>query len=401
MKKLLILGQIPKEHGGSYTTGVANVIMEISQFLKKDFDIHIYATNFKSNSTKNIDGIKVLGYSYKKLLRLVILEFLNSPFKLINRFKGYRKEFGISPIKTFLYYITLKDYLHKIKPDVINAHGIMFAPILKNFNINDEVFYSFHGFMYDDPNSIKANKNRGLDINKLYTESAKWIKRAIYLTDEMKSKGENNLGISTIKSAIIPNGVNVTKFKFCENSRSEIRKAFNLKDSETVYISVGALTNRKNHIGFIEFLLRNNFTGSYWIIGKFEAEETKNKIIEYQEKISQFKIKIINYLPHNELFKYYSAADLYAHPSTSEGQALVVFEALCCGLPIIANQEIENTVCAGKAYNDVITFIDMKNSLLTENHTINRNELSKKCKRDFNWENTSQKYKKVFLNETN
>ncbi|WP_242083693.1 glycosyltransferase family 4 protein [Aestuariivivens sediminis] len=402
MKKLLILGQIPKEYGGRYTTGVANVIMELSHCLKKDFEIYIYATNFKSYTIKNIDGIQILGVSYRKILKLVLIEVFKSPWQLIRRFKDNKKKYGVSNLKTLLHFLNLKAYLNKIKPEIVNAHGIIFAPVLKNFDINKNVIYSFHGLMYDDPNSILANKTRGIEIGKLYRESSKFIHRAIFLNEEMKIKGERSLRIEAAKSEVIYNGVNTKKFKFCENSRLEIRKLFGLEETITVFISVGALTHRKNHIGFIEFLLRNNFSGVYWIIGKFEAEETKNKIIEYKDKIKQFKIEIINYVPHNELFKYYSAADLYAHPSTSEGQALVVFEALCCGLPVLVNEEIKSTVSLGKAYTGIVRFVNLKKSFLRqEKQIINRKILSKKCKKDFNWGISAKKYKKVFLDEFN
>ena len=63
----------------------------------------------------------------------------------------------------------LKYYIKKIKPNIINAHGIMFAPIIKHSGYNyKKIFYTFHGLMYDDNNSIKANKKRLIDVKKLY-----------------------------------------------------------------------------------------------------------------------------------------------------------------------------------------------------------------------------------------
>ena len=39
MKKLLILGQVPEEFGGNYTTGVANVIMELALHLSEEYQV--------------------------------------------------------------------------------------------------------------------------------------------------------------------------------------------------------------------------------------------------------------------------------------------------------------------------------------------------------------------------
>ena len=41
-------------------------------------------------------------------------------------------------------------------------------------------------------------------------------------------------------------------------------------------------------------------------------------------------------IPHDELVWWYSASDVFCHPSTSEGWVNVVMEALACGLPIVA-----------------------------------------------------------------
>ncbi|CAN0606107.1 unnamed protein product, partial [Ectocarpus sp. 12 AP-2014] len=158
---------------------------------------------------------------------------------------------------------------------------MVFSPIIKNLGFSKRTFFSFHGFMYADPASIEAGRKRGVCMQKLYSEGAKNIKRPIYLTPEMKEKGEKELGIKSVNAQIISNGVNVSKFVFSEKSRHELRKLMNVKDNEQVYISVGALTNRKNHLGFIKFLIENNFEGHYWIIGKSESQETKDQIIKH------------------------------------------------------------------------------------------------------------------------
>lgn len=400
MKKLLILGQLPKEYGGSYTTGVANVIMELSFYLKEDFDTYIYGTNLNTSKNEQINGITTLGYSYNTLLILMVKEFLRTPLKMIKMYLEFKNHFGIRPIKNLLYYVVIKNNIRRIKPDVINAHGIMFAPVLKNIEEAKNAFYSFHGFMYDDKNSILANKKRGVDIEKLYFNSAKYVKKAIYLTEEMKYKGEEGLKLSPRKSVIIPNGVNIDKFKYCKESRKSIRNSLGINNDEKIIISVGALTNRKNHIGFINFLIRNNFKGHYWIIGKFEAQETKNKILEYQKNVIGFNIKVNNYVPHDELYKYYSVADIYAHPSTSEGQALVVFEALCCGVPLIINEDIEGTVCVGDKYSKNVHYVNLNESLMPDLIDFDRDLLSTMCKNDFNWSIVTNQYKD-FLNANN
>lgn len=399
MKKLFIIGQIPKEYGGSYTTGVANVIIELADVLKDDFDIYLYATNYKDTKVKENYGFKILGYSYTKFIKLIILQLVKNPLLLVKLYKEFNNEFGIPPVKFILNHLLLRYYIDKLKPEIINAHGIVFSPLLKNLKNSAKVFFTFHGLMYDDDNSIKANKKRGIDVYKLYNNGAKYIDNPIYLTEEMKIKGEYDLKIESKQSYIIPNGVNVAKFRFCETSRDELRVKFGVNDNDLIFISVGALTNRKNHIGFIKYLIKNDFKGQYWIIGKFEAEQTKQQILEYQKSIKDFKIRIFDYVAHETLYKYYSAADIYAHPSTSEGQALVVFESLCCGLPVLVNEEIKGTVSVGENYTKSVIFINLKEQRILPEFNIDREKLSLKCKTDFNWNEIGNLYKNVFTNE--
>jgi glycosyltransferase involved in cell wall biosynthesis len=396
MKKLLILGQIPKEYGGSYTTGVANVIIEISSIFKTSYNTYVYATNLNSNKSVIYDDITFLGYSKKLLFKLLFFEIVRNPIKIVRELFNYKIEFGVPFIKLFLYRILIKNYIKEFKPDIINAHGMIFSPIMKHLGLSEKTYFSFHGFMHMDQNSIDENKRRGILMKKLYENGAKYIYNPIYLNPEMKKMGEEILGIRDSNASIISNGVNISKFKFSEEKRVEIREEMNIAEKEVVFISVGALTNRKNHLGFINFLIKNQFNGSYWIVGKVESEETQKEIkILLKNKSLPFKVKLFNYIPNNELYGYYSAADIYAHPSTSEGQALVVFEGMCCGIPVVVNREIEGTIGLNSSFNEYIKFVNLENDAIPK-FSIERKRLSEKCKEELSWEETAKKYKKVF-----
>ncbi len=398
MKKLLILGQIPKEYGGSYTTGVANVVLEIASILKESYATHIYATNLNSSKPKKHNGITFLGYSKKLLLKLLFVEVIKRPIGIVKELRNYKNEFGVPQYKFLLYRILIKNYIQELKPDIINAHGMIFSPIMKHLKLSEKTFFSFHGFMHNDPNSIVANQERGISMQKLYNNGAKYVFNPTYLNPEMKDIGEAQLKINSRNPSIISNGVNVSTFRYSEVDRKEIRQELQVPDSEEVFISVGALTNRKNHLGFIDFLTRNQFKGSYWIIGKVESEETQEKILSLSKnKDLPFTIKLFSYIPNSELYRYYSGADVYAHPSTSEGQALVVFEAMCCGTPVVVNKEIKGTLGLDNSYDPYVQFVDLNKDTIPS-FLVNREQLSEKCKEELSWEVTAKKYVQFFEN---
>ncbi len=400
MKKLLILGQIPKEYGGNYTTGVANVIMELSSHLSRHLSLYLYGTNLNARVQSPIDNIHFLGYSKRLLLRLVMLHFLTRPLGVFRECRDYRKVYGVPPIKFFAYRVMIQEYIRKIQPDYINAHGMIFTPVIKQLKLEKEVFFSFHGFMHDDPASVLANRHRGIDMKKLYEEGARVVRKSVHLTPDMRRMGIEQLNIRKEHSHIIPNGVSTDKFYFDPEKRRELRAKLKVSEDALVFISVGALTQRKNHKGFIEFLNKNNIGAYYWIIGKAVGQEkqTLNELKKTAESVKNVQVTIIDYVPHDILFQYYSAADIYAHPSSSEGQALVALEAMCCGLPLIVNRQIKETLGLDGSFDNYVHLVQLNEDEMPKIETPNRDVLSSKCREELSWEASAIKYLELFQN---
>lgn len=57
---------------------------------------------------------------------------------------------------------------------------------------------------------------------------------------------------------------------------------------------------------------------------------------EFASKFSDDLVKLAGYVPHEEIHRYYKAADVYVHPSPYEGIPLVLLEAMNCGVPAIS-----------------------------------------------------------------
>jgi 1,2-diacylglycerol 3-alpha-glucosyltransferase len=63
-----------------------------------------------------------------------------------------------------------------------------------------------------------------------------------------------------------------------------------------------------------------------------------------QEKLAQLahdmgmgeRVRFSGFVPHNLLDEYYSSADVFAYPSTSETQGLILAEAMSAGAPVVA-----------------------------------------------------------------
>jgi glycosyltransferase involved in cell wall biosynthesis len=58
---------------------------------------------------------------------------------------------------------------------------------------------------------------------------------------------------------------------------------------------------------------------------------------ELDDLISQGKVKVLDWIPHNELPAYLNQMKLLIFPSSQEGLGLVVLEAMACGTPVLAS----------------------------------------------------------------
>lgn len=335
-----------------------------------------------------------------KLVYLLCKDFLLNPFKIFIELFKYKNGYGFPPFKLLCYRLLLNHIIKIEKPDLIHAHGIIFVPVIQQIHFKRPVIYTFHGMFFIDDTSIQINKTRGIDVRKLYFNSAKFIKNCTYLTNEMAEVGRSTLKIIA-KDKIISNGIDTDKFLYCEKNREKVRNENGADINTVIFITVASLNMRKNQIGFINYIKNLTIDYQYWIIGAGEQEEKIKLMI--REMNLEHKIKTFSYIPNTHLYAYYSAADIYAHPSTAEGQALCVLEALAIGLKVMVNKKIQDTLNLTKQLTkDEITVIDLKKPI-EDSHQIfsslnkQRTTANKRISTNYNWVKIANEYKSFFF----
>jgi glycosyltransferase involved in cell wall biosynthesis len=141
------------------------------------------------------------------------------------------------------------------------------------------------------------------------------------------SEGLKNLALKTSRNQqinIIRNGVDTNEFKpKSKNSSNELK-----------IICVTRLIKRKG-VKYLIYALNNlkNLNITLTLIGS--GPEKKDLLAKINKFRLQNKIRLIDYIPHSELPKYYNNADLFVLPSLNEGMSNSILEAMACGLPII------------------------------------------------------------------
>lgn len=144
------------------------------------------------------------------------------------------------------------------------------------------------------------------------------------------------LGADKSKTSVMYNGVDTNCFHSVK--KGESRKKLSLPMKRRIIFSVRRLVYKNGIDTLIEsahLVARDNPNILFVIAGKGPSKKLiENRINELGMKDN---IKLTGFVPDELLPAYYDAADFFVLPSASgEGLPLVLFEAMSCGLPVIA-----------------------------------------------------------------
>lgn len=113
-----------------------------------------------------------------------------------------------------------------------------------------------------------------------------------------------------------------------------LRRSLKLPKDRTIALYVGRLRKLKGLEFFQEVVHRVTDRSDvlFVVIGTGPYREL------LESEFRSDDVRVVGYVPHDEIHEYYQSADLYIHPSSHEGLPLVVLEALNCGTPVVARE---------------------------------------------------------------
>ena len=133
-----------------------------------------------------------------------------------------------------------------------------------------------------------------------------------------------------------------------------MREKYNISENQILIGSIGRYTFQKNQLFLLEVvkkIVEKNKDFKLLLIGEGEL---KNDYLEYI-KNNKLEQNIILEQPQNDIYKYYSAFDIFAFPSRFEGLGIVVIEAQVSGLSCIVSKNVPIDV----KISDLIDYVDI------------------------------------------
>jgi len=252
------------------------------------------------------------------------------------------------PIDNWFFNNTISGSAKKFKADIYEAHTVSGYKLLKTFKKQkkkEPFIQSIHGVLADE--YIKATQ-RGIPtiqtklanivmwkLSKLEKQAAEKANTIITISKYTQNKIIQLYEIEKEKIRIVPNGVDIQKFKPRKN-QSTIKRQIGINNRQCV-LFVGRLIPRKG-LSFLvqaaKHIIKEKEHTAFVIVGDGPQ---KNQLISYLEKNRIRKNFIfLGDIKDEILPLIYNCAEVFVLPSVQEGQGIALLEAQAVSKPVIA-----------------------------------------------------------------
>lgn len=141
------------------------------------------------------------------------------------------------------------------------------------------------------------------------------------------------------KTRIVYNGIDCDLFSPDQKARDKIRGQYNIKDEDTLLLSIGSITREKGHhlsIKVLKLLKEKGVQVKLIVAGEGPLLPHLKKMVNSSSLNDLVIFK--GYIPNKDTPNYYNASDILLFPSLRyEGLPFTILESLSCGKPIIAH----------------------------------------------------------------
>lgn len=146
---------------------------------------------------------------------------------------------------------------------------------------------------------------------------------------------------------ILPNAIDIDRFKYNPHMRKIIRDEFKIKENEFIVGHIGKFVDAKNHEFLIKLFTLYHANHQYSKLLLVGDGARRSKIENWIDE-SGCKDAIILAGLRSDIAALVQAFDVFVFPSIYEGLPLSVLEAQASGLPCIVSSNVNNAVRVGR-----------------------------------------------------
>ncbi len=151
-------------------------------------------------------------------------------------------------------------------------------------------------------------------------------------------------GIEKGNIFILPNAIETERFAYDTEARKAVREELKISERAFVVGHIGRFMRQKNHEGLLRIfqnLRQERPDAVLLLIGEGELESNVRELVRKNE----LEGAVIFAGVRKDIYRVYSAMDVFCLPSLYEGFPVVLLEAQANGLPVVCSDHVSPEVC--------------------------------------------------------
>lgn len=238
---------------------------------------------------------------------------------------------SFSSLNRILYKKQIESIFLKNEYKIVHSHINTFSHIVLNIaRKNGTEKLIAHSHTSKQKLNMKGLIKR---FDRLFMSNEDYIKIAC------SSEASNWLFKNNKQCMIIPNAIDINRFKFSDCTRTYIREKLQIQN-KTVFIQIGRFSKEKNYYKsinvFYDFCLENKENSVLLILGSGPLE------LKIKRHINDLGLNknVIFLNTKKNVEDYLMASDIMIFPSLFEGLGIVAIEAQATGLPVVLSENL-------------------------------------------------------------
>ena len=216
-----------------------------------------------------------------------------------------------------------------------------------------KVIYTAHGFHFYKGAPI-ANWLMFYPVEKILSY---WTDTLITINQEDYERAKKKFHAG--KTYYLPGiGIDLERFHVgAAQTIQQKRQELGLQPQDVFLLSVGELSDRKNHVVVIEAmkqLIQRHPQLRYFICGQGEKKQELQQLIRKYHL--EDHVKLLGF--RTDVAELCQAADVFVFPSKQEGLPVALMEAMACGVPVVCSRIRGNTDLVKNGENGYLVSAD-------------------------------------------